>query len=124
MIADQNFYDMFYIFLSYGFRYGLRPKAKICQGQTFNYGRRWKLRQRSNTIKLDSPPVDTFEPGSPAVDTFEPNSALADAFEPKSPPTDSFQPYSPSVDVFVQESAPMLTNQTPMMLNKKPVYRL
>ena len=51
MIADQNFYDihMFYIFLTNGFGYSLRPKAEVFQGRTFGYGRRWKLRLRSNT---------------------------------------------------------------------------
>ena len=34
---------------SYGFGYGLRPKAEVFQGQTFSYGRKWKLRLRSNT---------------------------------------------------------------------------
>ena len=43
MIADQNFYDTFYNFLSYGFG------AEVIQGQTFGYGRRWKLHLRSNT---------------------------------------------------------------------------
>ena len=115
--------DVFYFFLSYGFGYGLGSKAKICQGQTFNYGQRWKLRQRSNTFKLDSWLIDTFELSSPPIDTFEPNSAPTDTFEPKSPPADSFEPYSPSLDVFVQESAPMLSKQMTMMLNKKPMYR-
>ena len=41
---------MFHVFLSYG--YGLRPKAEVFQGRTFGYGRRWKLRLRSNTAKL------------------------------------------------------------------------
>ena len=42
---------MFYNFLSYGFGYGLRPKAEVFQGWTFGYGRRWKLGLRSNTAK-------------------------------------------------------------------------
>ena len=50
MIADQNFYNMFYIFLSYGFGYGLRPKAEVCHSRTFGNGLRWKLRLRSNTL--------------------------------------------------------------------------
>ena len=37
------------VFLSYGFGYGLRPKAKVFHGRTFGYGQRWKLRLRSNT---------------------------------------------------------------------------
>ena len=41
---------MFYNFSTYGFCYGLRPKAKVFQGQTFGYGRRWKLHLRSNTV--------------------------------------------------------------------------
>ena len=50
MIGDQNFYDIcLRFFLSYGFGYSLRPKAEVCQGRTFGYGRRWKLRLRSNT---------------------------------------------------------------------------
>ena len=40
---------MFYIFLTYGFGYGLRPKAEVFQGRTFGYGRRWKLHLRINT---------------------------------------------------------------------------
>ena len=39
-------------FLSYGFGYGLRPKAKVCHGRTFGYGRRWKLSLRSNTGEI------------------------------------------------------------------------
>ena len=36
MIADQNFFDIcFTFFLSYGFGYGLRPEAEVCQGRTF-----------------------------------------------------------------------------------------
>ena len=31
MTADQNFYDMFYIFLSYSFGYGLQPKFFIAE---------------------------------------------------------------------------------------------
>ena len=42
-------WHMFYIFLTYGFGYGLRPKAEDFQGRTFGYGRSWKLRLRSNT---------------------------------------------------------------------------
>ena len=38
-------------FGSYGFGYGLRPKAEVFQGRTFGYGRRWKLGLRSNTAK-------------------------------------------------------------------------
>ena len=34
---------------SYGFGYGLWPKAEVCQGRTFVYGRRWKMWLRSNT---------------------------------------------------------------------------
>ena len=48
MIADQNFYDIFYIFLSYGFGYGLRPKAEFCQGRTFGYG----LRSNTGNLKF------------------------------------------------------------------------
>ena len=47
---------MFYIFLTYGFGYGLRPKAEVFQGRTFGYGRRWKLHLRSNTEKLQRDP--------------------------------------------------------------------
>ena len=50
---------LFLHFLSYGFGYGLRPKAEVCHGQTIGYGRRWKLRLRSNTgdscSKVSSP---------------------------------------------------------------------
>ena len=42
----------FYLFLSYGFSYSLQPKAEVFQGRTFGYGRRWKLRLRSNTELL------------------------------------------------------------------------
>ena len=45
---------MFYNFLSYGFGYGLRPKAEVFQGQTFGYRRRWKLRLRSNTVEVSN----------------------------------------------------------------------
>ena len=45
MIADQNFYDICFTFLCFG----LRPKAEVCQGRTFAYRRRWKLRLRSST---------------------------------------------------------------------------
>ena len=38
-------------FGSYGFGYGLRPKAEVFQGWTFGYGRRWKLGLQSNTAK-------------------------------------------------------------------------
>ena len=41
MIADQNFFDKcFTFFSSYGFGYGLRPKAEVFLGGTFGYGRR------------------------------------------------------------------------------------
>ena len=41
MIAGKNFYDIcFPLSLTYGFGYGLRPKAKFFQDQTFGYGRR------------------------------------------------------------------------------------
>ena len=42
MIADQNFYDIccFTLFYSYGFGYGLRPKAEVFHGRSFVYGRR------------------------------------------------------------------------------------
>ena len=40
---------MFCTFLSYGFGYGLQPKAEVFQSRIFGYGRRWKLRLRSNT---------------------------------------------------------------------------
>ena len=33
----------------YVFFLRLWPKAEVCQGQTFGYGRRWKLHLRSNT---------------------------------------------------------------------------
>ena len=36
--------------LTYGFGYGLQLKAEVFQGQTFGYGRRWKLCLRSNTV--------------------------------------------------------------------------
>ena len=51
IITGRIFYDtyMLYVFLSYGFGYGLRLKAEVFQGQTFGYGRRWKLFLRSNT---------------------------------------------------------------------------
>ena len=53
MIAGKIFYDIWFpLFLTYGFGYGLRPKAEVFQGWTFGYGRRWKLRLRSNTAKL------------------------------------------------------------------------
>ena len=45
-------WHMFYNFLSYGFSYGLRPKVEVFQGRTFGYGRRWKLRLRSNTALI------------------------------------------------------------------------
>ena len=38
-------------FSSYGFGYGLRPKAEVFEGRTFGYGRRWKLCLWSNTDK-------------------------------------------------------------------------
>ena len=47
----KTFMTYFLCFLSYGFGYGLRPKAEVCQCRTFGYGRRWKLRLRSNTGK-------------------------------------------------------------------------
>ena len=50
MIADQNFYDICFTFFILRFGYGLRPKTEVCQGQTSGYGRRWKLRLRSNTV--------------------------------------------------------------------------
>ena len=41
MIADKIFYNIFFMFfLSYGFGYGLQPKAEVFQGRTFGYGRR------------------------------------------------------------------------------------
>ena len=40
MIAGKHFYDTYFTFLSYGFGYGLRPKAEVFQGRTFGYGRR------------------------------------------------------------------------------------
>ena len=46
-------YDICLIFFwSYGFSYGLRPKAEVCQGRTFSYGRMRKLCLRSNTVIL------------------------------------------------------------------------
>ena len=39
MIADQNFYDICFIFfISYGFGYGLRSKVDVFHGRTFGYG--------------------------------------------------------------------------------------
>ena len=49
MIADQNMTWHVLHFLSYSFSYGQRPKAEVCQGQTFGCGRRWKLHLQSNT---------------------------------------------------------------------------
>ena len=41
MITGKKFYDVcFPLFLTYGFRYGLRPKAEVFQCRTFGYGRR------------------------------------------------------------------------------------
>ena len=42
-------WHVFYILLSYGFGYGLWPKAEVFQGWTFGYSRRWKLSLWSNT---------------------------------------------------------------------------
>ena len=57
MIAGKNFlWHMFYIFLSYGFGYGLRPEAEVFQDRTFCYSRRWKLHVRSNTDKDQKSP--------------------------------------------------------------------
>ena len=42
-------------FWSYGFGYGLRPKAKVFHGRTFGYGQRWKLSLRSNTGHCRAP---------------------------------------------------------------------
>ena len=57
MIADLNFYDVFFTFLSYdfgyrfayGFGYSLQPKAEVFHSQAFDYGLRWKLCLPSNT---------------------------------------------------------------------------
>ena len=44
MIADQKFYDMFYMFLSYSFGYGQRPKfvmakhSATAEGENCAYG--------------------------------------------------------------------------------------
>ena len=52
---------MFCNYLSYGFGYGLRPKAEVFQGRTFGYGRRWKLCLRSNTGFTSTELVEQFQ---------------------------------------------------------------